>query len=79
MCTLSLDQNLPWLCMFVDLAKEFDTVSHSLLLKTLEDVGYNYVSNRTQCVRISDILSETLKIIEYEVPQGKVLGPILFK
>lgn len=82
----ALDKSLPCLCLFIDLAKAFDTVSHPLLLKSLEDIGIrgnclrlfsSYISNRTQCVKVSNILSEK-SIIEYGVPQGTVLGPILF-
>lgn len=76
----------PTLCIFVDLAKAFDTVSHTQLLHTLESIGFrgtpyqlmlSYLTNREQCVNIGNIMSSR-KIVEYGVPQGTVLGPILF-
>lgn len=76
----------PTLCIFVDLAKAFDTVSHIQLLEMLEAIGFrgipynlmqSYLSNRQQCVNIGSTLSNK-KTIEYGVPQGTVLGPILF-
>lgn len=66
--------------------QSFDTVSHVKLLETLEQIGFrgtclnllkNYLTNRTQCVNINDVISE-FRTIEYGVPQGTVLGPILF-
>lgn len=82
----ALDESKPCLCVFLDLSKAFDTVSHELLLQTLEDIGLrevtlklfkSYISNRPQRVRINNELSESM-IIKYGVPQGTVLGPILF-
>ncbi|KAG5896755.1 hypothetical protein JTB14_031735 [Gonioctena quinquepunctata] len=74
------------MCIFIDLSKAFDTVSHRLLLESLEDVGIrnnslkffeSYLTNRYQAVRIDNTLS-TEKVIDYGVPQGTVLGPTLF-
>lgn len=82
----ALDNGTPCLCVFIDLAKAFDTVSHPLLLQTLEGMGIrhtslklfeNYISNRLQCVKIDNIYSNKL-LIEYGIPQGTVLGPVLF-
>lgn len=72
--------------MFVDLAKAFDTVSQSQLLEMLERIGlrgntYNlmrsYLTLRTQQIKVGDSLSKPT-VIEYGVPQGTVLGPLLF-
>lgn len=74
------------LAIFMDLSKAFDTVSHEILFERLEEVGIrgeplnlliNYLSNRSQCVKVNDIFSET-QIIKTGVPQGTVLGPLLF-
>ena len=72
--------------VFIDLKKAFDTVNHSILLKTLEHYGVrgissqwfrSYLSGRKQYVSVSGNLSEILKIA-YGVPQGSVLGPLHF-
>lgn len=82
----ALDRGEPSLCVFIDLSKAFDTVGHSLLVESLEEIGIrgksldlfkSYISNRKQCVKINNVLSD-YKQIEYGVPQGSVLGPILF-
>lgn len=72
--------------IFLDLTKAFDTVSHSKLLEILSCVGINgigyeifesYLTNRRQSVRLNGGLSD-FGVLEYGVPQGTVLGPILF-
>lgn len=72
--------------VFVDLAKVFDTVSHPQLLTILENIGSmgithelmkSYLSDRKQCININSHLSY-LKVVEYGVPQGTVMGPLLF-
>lgn len=82
----SIDEKLPTLCVFVDLAKAFDTVDHSQLLYILENIGFrgtpytlmqNYLKDRKQCVKINNSLSD-IETVEYGVPQGTILGPILF-
>lgn len=81
-----LDRGRPSLCVFLDLAKAFDTVNHTQLLEVLQDLGFRgkalelletYLLNREQCVKIDETLSKKLKI-RYGVPQGTVLGPVLF-
>lgn len=81
-----IDQNNIELNLFVDLQKAFDTIDHHLLLFKLYRFGFrgpyelffrNYFTGRAQCVRIEDSLSETLCNTS-GVPQGSVLGPLLF-
>ena len=72
--------------VFLDLKKAYDTVNHEILLKKLEAYGIrgvtldwfkSYLSNREQCVRIDDCKSE-YRNIDIGVPQGSVLGGLLF-
>ena len=72
--------------IFVDLHKAFDTVDHSILLSKLCHYGIcgltnklfeSYFANRKQFVSINGFASST-SIIASAVPQGSVLGPLLF-
>lgn len=72
--------------IFLDLSKAFDTVNHDLLLQKLEHYGIrgpgqkwfkSYLNNRKQFVSFGSANSNTL-LIDCGVPQGSVLGPLLF-
>ena len=81
-----LDNNYVVSGVLVDLSKAFDCVPYDLLIAKLEAYGINenllaylhsYVSNRKQCVRINNVTSDFETIIS-GVPQGSIVGPILF-
>ena len=81
-----LDKNKFCAGVFVDLKKAFDTVDHHILLQKLEHYGIrgvanewfsSYLKNRAQFVSIGNV-SSTIKELLTGVPQGSVLGPLLF-
>ena len=72
--------------IFCDLSKAFDTLDHDILLKKLDHYGIrgkwhawikSYLSNRKQYVDMNGTLSNT-EAITVGVPQGSILGPLLF-
>ena len=73
--------------MLIDLAKAFDTVDLTILLRKMEIYGMgritlkwfvNYLTNRKQYTKISIIKNANLKGIVCGVPQGSILRPLLF-
>ena len=70
----------------MDLPKAFDSLSHDIFLNKLtyygvknsaNDLLRSYLSNRKQYVQIDDI-SSSIVSINTGVPQGSILGPLLF-
>ena len=75
----------PWV-IFLDFKKAFDTISHLKLINKLQKLGLDlitlswfnsYLSHRQQCVKVNNNISGQLPIT-YGVPQGSILGLILF-
>ena len=78
-------KNVP-ISIFIDLSKAFDTLDHRILLSKLDHYGIcgnehalftNYLSDRHQYVEYNDTISAT-NSISTGVPQGSILGPLLF-
>ena len=72
--------------ILMDLSKAFDTLDHELLIAKLNAYGFeknlltlirSYLSNRWHRTRINDCFSTWSELI-HGVPQGSVLGPLLF-
>lgn len=81
-----MENNKVSLNVYLDLSKAFDTLDHSILLSKLKYYGFddnslllmkNYLHNREQYVFFNDVYSDKLSI-STGVPQGSVLGPLLF-
>ena len=81
-----MDKSQTTIGVFIDLRKAFDTVDHNILLSKLQCYGVrglalewiqSYLSNRRQYVCYNNSNSE-FKEIKCGVPQGSILGPLLF-
>ena len=82
----SIDNKEAVAAVAVDLSKAFDAINHSLLLAKLKAYGFSphalelmsiYLLGRQQCVRLEGVRSN-FKTVESGVPQGSLLGSLLF-
>ena len=80
------EQSSHTLGLFLDLSKAFDTIDHDILSVKLSFYGIrgvalewfrNYLTNRNQFVYFNDNQSSSKDLV-YGVPQGSILGPLLF-
>ena len=82
----NLENKLSTLAIYIDFSKCFDTLNRSILLKKLEIYGIrgiplalfrSYLTDRFQAVKVNNTISQ-FKMINAGVPQGSVLGPLLY-
>ena len=82
----TLDKSKHVGAVFMDLSKAFDTINHDLLIAKSETYGFSinallfmlsYLKKRSQRVRINSSFSTWEEVIA-GVPQGSILGPLLF-
>lgn len=82
----ALDDNKFVAAILMDLSKAFDCLPHNLLLLKLKTYGLSdnavellcsYLSQRKQCIKISNVCSN-FEFMYKGVPQGSILGPVLF-
>ena len=82
----TLDNKKYGCAIFVDLQKAFDSLNHNILLSKLEHYGIrgdvllwfaSYLSDKYQYLSVNERVSKRMKTA-YGVPQGSVLGPLLF-
>ena len=83
---LNINNGLKKAILFIDFKKAFDTIDHEILVSKLEPYGFkgaslnlfrDYLSDRTPVTVINKVKSETSRI-RCGVPQGSILGPLLF-
>jgi hypothetical protein len=82
----NIDNKLKNSALFIDVRKAFDSVDHKILLRKLFFIGFrdkafdvleSYLSNRKQFVDMNGIQSDKIQL-KCGVPQGSILGPLLF-
>ena len=81
-----MDDKKASILVLLDMSKVFDSIRHDIMLSKLLKIGVSppaldwfrsYLCHRSQTVRIEDAVSQRLPL-KYGVPQGSILGPVLF-
>ncbi len=78
-----MDSKMISLLSFCDLSKSFDSFDHSILLNKCAKLDVysfwlkSYLANRTQSVKLNNTISRKANE-PFRIPQGSILGPILF-
>ena len=85
--TTAFNENKFVVGVFIDMSKAFDMVNHEILLAKLRNLGISeislnwfssYLSNRKMFTNVNGKLSKLHKTLKRSVPQGSILGPLLF-
>ena len=85
--TNSIDKHDKIAAVFVDIKKAFDTIDHKILFIKLYKYGIrgqtlnlikSYLYNKKQSVRYNDKVSPLITVYDVGLPQGSILGPLLF-
>ena len=80
---MAIDKSEVFVVVLLNMSKAFASIWHDLLLQSIGVASsslewfHNYLSGRSQRVRIGDAISDPLPL-KYGVPQGSILGPVLF-
>ena len=82
----AMDDKKVSVVVLLDMSKAFDSIRHDILMQKLQKLGVaaptlnwfkSYLLDCNQRVRVGDAVSEPLPLM-YGVPQGSILGPVLF-